>query len=247
MQTLPQELVDRIIDELAGLEYRRPMAWYSLISRAWVTRTQQYSFRFIVFNVDLEDLEKWQRKIEPDPAGVLRHVRVLNLDCITSLEGFEAHMHAFTRVKDLRISTCSFMLSPLVAEFFAPMASSLVELSIFDQETTSGAITSLLATLPQLKTFKAEMIKVMDDTDGADLTVRVPFFEGGNSALFYPHLDQQDPPGPPDWIPPSARFSDLKIDIMYLLHKAGLVNQWLSNSSTNLTSLAIYGNPVGKL
>ena len=238
--------MDRIIDELVHLEYYRPMAQYSLISRAWVTRTQQHSFRFLVFYINPEDLEEWQRKIEPDPAGVSRHVRVLTLDRITSLEGFEAHMHAFTRVEDLRIGTCSFMLSPLVAEFFAPMGSSLVELSIFDLETTSGAITSLLAALPQLKTLKAEMIKVTDDTDGADLTVRVPFFEGGNWALFYPHLDQQGPPGPPDWIPPSARFSDLKIDITYLLYKAGLVNRWFSNSSTNLTSLAIYGDPVGK-
>ena len=246
MQILPQELADRIIDELAHPKCHQAIAQYSLISRAWVTRAQRHHFEQIDFE-GMEELERWGRNIEPDPAGVSRHVRVLAFDGITSLEGFEAHMRAFTHIEDLRICSCSFMLSPPATEFFALMCSSLVELSISELETTSGAITSLLAALPQLKTFRAEMIKVMDDTDGADLTVRVPFFEGSNSALFYSHWDQQDPPGPPDWIPPSARFSDLKIDITYLLHKAGLVNQWLSNSSTNLTSLSIYGDPVGKL
>ena len=246
MQTLPQELVDRIIDELAHLKCHQAIAQYSLISRAWVTRTQWHHFEQIDFE-SLEELERWRRNIEPDPAGVSRHVRELVFAYITSLEAFEAHIRAFTRVEDLKFVDCSFALSPSVVDCFAPMGSSLVRLSIFDLETTSGAIASLLAALPGLKRFKADEVKIMDDTGGAGLTVRVPFFEGGNSALFYSHSDQRDPPGLPDWIPPSAQFCDLKIDTTYLLYKAGLVNQWLSNSSTNLKSLGIYGDLFGKL
>ena len=246
MQTFPQELVDKIIDELACFEYYRNMAQYSLISRTWVTRTQRYHFEQIVLK-DMEELEKWQRNIEPDPAGVSRHVRELSLTYITSLEAFEAHIRAFTRVEDLRIVGCSFVMSPSVAECFASMGSSLVQLWIFKLETTSSAITSLLAALQKLKSFNANEIKVMDDTSGANLTVRAPFFEEGDSAKFVAHLEQRAPPGPPDWIPPSARFRNLEIDITYLLCKAGLVNQWLSNSSTNLTCLLIYGDLFGKL
>ena len=245
MRTLPQELVDWIIDELADLNNYHAFGQHSLISRAWVTRTQRYCFERVNFE-GLEELEKWQRNIEPDPAGVSRHVRKLVLTRITSLEAFDAHIRAFTRVEVLTIVDCSFVLSPLVAKYFAPMGSSLVQLLIKELETTSGTIISLLATLPKLKNYVSNQVKVMDNTDRADLTVRVPFFKGGNSALFYSHFDQWDPPGPPGWIPPSARFSDLRICITYL-YKPGLFNQWLSNSSTNLTSLEIYGDLVGKL
>ena len=244
MQTLPQELVDKIIDELACFEYYRNMAQYSLISRIWVTRTQRHCFKQIDLE-GMEKLEKWQRNIEPDSAGVSRHVRELTLAHITSLEGFEAHIRAFTCVELLQIIGCSFVMSPLVAECFAPMGSSLARLWIFDVEATSGAITSLLAALPKLKRLNVGEIKTKDDTGGADLTVRVPFFEGGGSVKFNNcDLDQR---APPDWIPPSTRFGNLEIATVYLLHKGELVNQWLSNSSTNLTCLAIYGNLFGKL
>ena len=244
MRTFPQELVDRIIDELADLnDYQTcHIAPYSLISRAWVTHTQRHCFEHILFDGP-EELEKWRRKIEPDPAGVSRHARRLVLTDIATLETFETHIRAFTHVEEAEITECDFILSPSVVEYFTPMGSSLVELLIGEGETTSSIITSLLAALPKLKKFTALEVKVIDDADGANLTSRVPYFEGGNSGAFYSHADQI---GPPDWIPPSARFSKLQIDTIYFLHKAGLVNQWLSSSCTNLTSLAIHGDLSGK-
>jgi hypothetical protein len=127
------------------------------------------------------------------------------------------------------------------------MTSSLVKLPIGELEITSSVIAPLLAALPKLKEFAAKDAKVMGDADGADLIPRIPFFEGGNSVVFHAYVNQQCPQGPPNWIPPSAQFSDLEIDVTYLVHKLGLVNQWLSNSGTDPISLAIRGDPRSKL
>jgi len=237
MRTFPQELVDKVIDELADIDSDR-VAPYSFVSRAWVTRTQQHHFEWIYID-GWDELERWCRKIAPDPAGVSRHTHQLvltNLN-IRMLDGFEAHIRAFTRVEDLEITGCDSLLSLSVVECFAPMGSSLVELKISESPTTSHIITSLLAVLPQLKTFTAEDSKVIDDTGGTSVFIQVvPFFEGNNSLVLGSSWEQEDPPGPPDWIPPSARFGDLEIDVAYFLHKAMLVNQWLSSSCTTLTS-----------
>jgi hypothetical protein len=245
MRTFPQELVDKVIDELVELNGPWTIFPYSLISRAWVARTQQYCFKFIYLG-DSDDLQRWCRKITPDPAGVSRLAHKLVLEGIDTLEGFEPHIRAFTRVEDLSIQYSGLLLSPSVTECFAPMGSSVVRLWIGDLETTSRTITSLLVGLPQLRSLTTIYLKVTDDMGGTNLTPRIPFFESNNSAAFDPHDDQKDPPGPPDWIPPSARFGDLRIDITYFLHKAVLVNQWLSNSCTILASLAIRGDPDGE-
>ena len=65
------------------------------------------------------------------------------------MEAFKAHMR-------------DFILPPLVVECFAPMGSSLAQLSIHGLETTSDAITSLLAALPKLKRFTADKVGVME-------------------------------------------------------------------------------------
>ena len=247
MRTFFQELVDKVIDELAEpddyqINYIAP---YSLISRAWVARTQKHLFKLVYFDGP-EKLRKWCRKITPDPAGVSRYTYELDFANINTLEGSEVHIRAFTCVKRLDITECNFLLSPSVVEYFVPMGSSLIRLAISESETTSRTITSLLAGLPQLGTFTTVEFKVTDDTGGTNLISRIPFFESSFSMILHCHEDQQDPPGPPDWIPPFARFTNLDIDIVYFLHKAALVNQWLSGSCTTLVSLAIRGDVDGK-
>ena len=247
MRTFPQELVDKVIDELVELyDYNiRCIVPYSLISKAWVVRAQQHHFERVSF-VGSDKLRRWCRRITPNPAGVSRHTRLLVLSEIDTLEGFEAHIRAFTRVDEMTIMECTFLLSPSVADCFAPMGPSLTQLWICDSEATSRTIISLLAELSRLRSFTALGFKVTDDAGGTNLIFRIPFFEGNNSVELYSHEDQRDFPGPPDWIPPSARFGDLEIDITYFLHKAIIVNQWLSSSCTTLTSLTINGYPDGK-
>ena len=166
---------------------------------------------------------------------------------VDALEGFEAHLRALTRVEDVEITECNFLPSPSVVGCLAPMRSNLIRLEISDSsESTSRTITSLLAGLPQLRSFATEEFRVTGDTGGVNLTSRIPFFEGNNSAALYSYKDQQGLSGPPDWTPPSVRFGDLEINTTYILQKAVLVNQWLSESCTTLASLAIRGGTGGK-
>ena len=202
MQTLPQEIVDKIIDELVALDVWRTYydVPYLLISRAWVMRIQKYLFERIRFNGVTRDLEKWSRKIAPDPAGVSHHTRELAFANINTLEGFEAHTRAFTRLEYVKITLCNFLLSPShsIAECLAPTSSSLTRLMIHLAETTLRVITSLLIGLPQLKIFIAMCLKVTDTTDGTNLVPRIPFLEGNNSLVLRTEWEQTGPPGPPD-------------------------------------------------
>ena len=114
MRTFPQELADKVIDKLAGIDINRA-ALYSLVSRAWITRTQQHHFEWIHFD-GRDKLEKWCRKIAPDPASVSRHTHQLLFTSVNTLEGFEAHIRAFTRVEDMVIAGCDSLLSLSVVE-----------------------------------------------------------------------------------------------------------------------------------
>ena len=253
MQALPQELVDMIIDELANTEsLKRPdnlpnrhIVPFSLVSKAWVTRTQKHAFEFIIFDGPAE-LERWRESFEPDPAGVSRHARYLVFSNISTLGGTEAHIRAFTSVELMQIRAgCNFLLSPSVVECFAPMGN-LVELAIGASPTTSHIITSLLAAFPRLERFGIQDSTVRGDMDETDLLPRMPFFEGGNLLQVYSNPDQPNPPGALDWIPPSARFNSLSISAGFFPHEALLVNRWFSNSYAILTSLAILGDPYCK-
>ena len=271
MQTLPQELLDTVIDELANLEGlkklrglkkleglkklkslespdnrpTRRIASYSLVSSAWVPRTRKHAFEFISF-YGPEELKKWCKLIEPGPAGVSQHARYLVLSDINTLAGTETHIRAFTRVEWMQIRWCNFLLSPSVVECFTPMGS-LAELEIGRSPTTSRVITSILAALPRLERFAIQDSKTTGDTDGMNLPLpRIPFFEGGNSLEVYSNPGRPDPPGPLDWVPPSARFYHLGISARYFPHEAVPTNRWLSSSYTTLTSLLILGDPYCK-
>lgn len=243
MQGFPQEPVDEIIDNLAYLCHgsTNPIAAYSLVSKAWVTRTQKHAFESVQFT-HTKRLEKWCRKIDPDPAGISRHTRFLFFWDISTLDGAEMHIRAFTRVECMDIIWCSFLLSPSVAECFAPTGSSLVDLNIYRSPTTPHIISSVLTALPQLNDVAINDLEVTDDMDGPSLLPEIPFFESGKSFRLYSNPDEPNPPGP-DWIPPSARFNSLVIDTTYLLYKGALVNKWPYNSRATLESLRIVGAP----
>ena len=244
MQRLPQELLDKIIDELADLEdfRNRRFARYSLVSKAWVERTRKYWFEHVKFD-GLDALKDWRGRIAPDPAGVSCHTRALVFLNIHTVEGFEEHMRAFTRVEYMRIVLGSF-LSPSVADCLAPMGSSLTRLDFHLSKTTSHAITSLLAKLPHLKSLASRCFTVTDDTGGSNSVSRIPFFEGNNPTLL--RYFDCDEPRPPNWIPSSARFGGLEMITMYSPHIAVLLNQWFSSSCITLTSLVIDLNDVGE-
>ena len=237
MAPLPQELVDKIIDELACSHPRASpcCAPYSLISKVWVERAQKYHFSYVrIYGMDA--LEKWRRCIIPDPLRVSRHTRKLFLSKIDTIEGYEAHLHAFNGVEFLSIYFCGFLLSPSVVECFAQMGPSLVQLSI-DSPTTARTIATLLAVLPLLEIL-AIYPKVKDDACEIELACSIPFFKNSNSFRLLGY-----PPETLNWVPPDPQLSDLKINMGFFLTEAARLNQWLSASFVTLTSLDIDGFP----
>jgi len=78
---IPQDVVDLIVDQLS-LRADDQWEWHlkaaSLVSTAWVNRSQYHLFSTLGFHCKRELLELCSR-IKPDPCGVLRHVRVLTL------------------------------------------------------------------------------------------------------------------------------------------------------------------------
>lgn len=261
MRDFPQELVDQVIDELFVLvgrsnsypdsfkRFRGPSGYvhgishYSLVSRAWAGPAQKHHFS--ILHLDCPTiLEKWVACVPPDPNGVSRHVRKLVLDGFDplDLEDFGEHLHAFTRVECLTVDNCLGTLHhPFILEWFLAMGSSLVELRISDSPVTSQTITSLLSALPLLKSLEVFNFENPDDEDDENLSApsSILFFEGGNRFALRSDPGHRYPEGSLDWIPPSARFRQLEVDMTCSLNHPDLVNQWFVASCTMLTSLTI--------
>jgi len=228
-------LLDKVIDELACLDANT------------VSRTQHHIFKFLDLHSS-GSLEKWCKKIKPDPVGVSRHTRFLMLQEIKTLEKIEAHISAFILLERLEIYDCNFLLSS-VEEYFTPTASSLTNLTIHNSPTTLGVITSLIAALHQLKHLAVEYSKITNHADRPNPPPTIPFFQGSNSLrLQYIdfdedyEFDQHDF----DWIPDSAWFEELEIDPAHFMDMPALMNRLFSNSCTTLTTLAVVGNPQRK-
>jgi len=216
------------------------IAPYSAILKARVERTQPHVFNFIYLHGS-KNLEKWCKiKADRQPNRF-----ILMLHEIKTLAAIKTHIDDFIRMEKLEIYDCNFLLSP-VGEYFTRITPSLTDLTIKNSPTTLGVITSLIAALPQLKRLAVEDSKITDHTDRPSLLPTIPFFQGSNSLrLRYSEYDgEYDSDGHDlDWIPDSARFEELDIDLDCFVEMPALVNQWLSNSRTTLTTLAIVGNP----
>lgn len=236
---LPQELIEMIIDKLVDHELPSgPLAGisnYSTVSRQWVAGTQKHHFNSIYFESQA-DQDKWRTTINPDPSGVSRYVRMLSWFRVDTLEGFDRHIRAFTHVETAVLDVCGFIHSPSVVESFASMGSSLVELDIIGGSTTSGIIASLLAALPCLRQFRSLYLRIREDDDVIEYPLVIPFFEDPNSLDL--QLDGYLRPSL-SWVPPSARFRDLRINMPCILDESGCVNQWITSSAGTLESLSI--------
>jgi len=274
MCTIPQDILDMVIDQLAhqcefrlerlmgigtrippqeptdmptgqlvecGSPYRN-ISDFSTVSRQWLARTQKHHFKSIWFT-DEDDQEKWRATIEPNPSGVSRYVRELTWVNFGTLGDFDAHIRAFTRIEVLVFEGGRVLLSPSVVETCAPMGSSLVSLEVGGTPTTPKIFTSFLAALPRLRHLRAHRLDFFqDNNDETVFPPRIPFFENTNSLDLLLHADT---PGPLDWIPPSVRFHDLRIDMLCVIDEPGRVDEWIASSASSLKYLSISGDLEG--
>jgi len=232
-------VIDQLADPLQPFEEYTSISWYSTVSRQWLERTQKYHFESVLLR-GRSGLDKWRAAIEPDPDGVSRHVRRLTWIRINTLEGLDSHIRAFVCVEALAFEGCNLLLSPSVVESLAPMGSSLVKLTIGYASTTYSIVTSLLAVLPRLRHLQARFLEFPGDRDTIGPPPKIPFFEDADSLDL---LIEEDDDGSLDWIPASARFRDLRIDVASILNKSGRVKQWIASSARTLRFPSITQNP----
>ena len=249
MRGFPQELVDMVIDQLAefSVEFEPFLSFvdisdYSTVSRQWLTRTQKHHFEFIHFTGQ-DDLEKWGTAIKADPEGVSRHARQLLWANLCTLKGFDEHISAFTRVEEVELSDCEIFRSLPDVEPFMLMGSSLVKLEIDGGLARPRVMASLLAGLPNLRHL---LVHGLDIERGRDNTIQlpasIPFFEGSGT-LNLALVDYSQ--GNLDWIPPTPRFSHLRIEALCVHHHWARVSQWIASSAGVLRYLSIEFNPLG--
>ena len=112
---IPQELIDKIIDGIWDSDdspSHSVTKAASLISRAWVERSQHNLFRDIQFSFYDDHFVRWCDAISPGPDGVSRHVRSLTIRARgpdgwwidgASLERSLPYFDSFRNVRVLRV------------------------------------------------------------------------------------------------------------------------------------------------
>ena len=103
-------------------------------------------------------------------------------------------------------------------------------------ETTPYTMASLLAGLPHLRYLYACYLRVDPDNDAPALPSNIPFFE--STGTFDLRMVDYSPEKL-NWIPPTARFGDLRIDVCCIWSIPAVVNKWFASSGEDLERLTI--------
>ena len=134
---IPQELIDKIIDGVwnADSPTHTTTKAASLISRAWVERSQHHLFHDIKFSFFGPYFERWCDAVSPDPNGVSRHVQSLTIQARAdgrwveeeSLERGLPFFNSFRNVQVLRVHYWDIEHFPpeILTRCFTPFAGSV--------------------------------------------------------------------------------------------------------------------------
>lgn len=141
---IPHDIVNLIIDKLvleatntapATSRYgmvcpkllARDLRATSLVSTHWVNHSQHYLFSTIALHLDAH-VREWCSRIEPNPRGVSRHVRVLKLRGETLhsdiLEPALPHFTSFRNLQDLGLDHDQTNLGGVSLDHLVPIFSS---------------------------------------------------------------------------------------------------------------------------
>ena len=109
---IPQELIDKIIDKIWDADDFPSHATTkaaSLVSRAWVDRSQHYLFHNIRFSTFRHPFRRWCDAVSPGPNGVSRHVRSLTIQARDEdgrwigQEALERDLHFFDSFQNVQV------------------------------------------------------------------------------------------------------------------------------------------------
>ena len=245
MHNFPQEIVNLVIDMLAqvlgypedrGFELPDPISNYSTVCYQWVERTQYYHFKTLRLDGQL-DLEKWGAAIGKGPlkSRVSRHVEILFLKGIKTLQGFEEHFTAFTNVTEAIFSDCDIFFSLEDVLLLEPLGS-LLKLNILKSRFSPALLVKFLAFFPNLELLFVRNLLPHPYIDFEVSHPTIPFFEKAKDFTF--HSDYGYSSDTLGWIPPTARFSMLTIGASSVRDNPEAVHTWIVSSSETLKCLA---------
>jgi hypothetical protein len=153
MESFPQELIDKVIDNLPHSNLRS----CSLVGRRWQRRSQGRVFASVIFSSE-RDLTLWCVNIPQDPNGIPSYVRSVRFDCIYSW----CDPTLFGRVlKTFTSMTGLLMLNTAIPRprdapnsvSFGEFGRKIDSLMLLSPECTVATITVFVLSLPNLENF----------------------------------------------------------------------------------------------
>ena len=160
MPDLPQELIDKIIDEIAQQgTIIRTLRACSLVQKRWVGRSRRHLFSSISL-YRLDDFQNWIKIIPPSPNSLHHHVRNLSyrqgpamLGPKQLLDIYPNHFTSFTKLETLQIFNLSLRLfTPTsMRKAFGPVGGSVRTLLVKDVVLTLNSLLAFLIHFPRLQ------------------------------------------------------------------------------------------------
>ena len=149
---LPQEIIDKIVDEIAGVEFLHTprilaLQACSMVSSAWHHRSRKYLFQRVCFSNG--NFRKWCKKVRPGADGPSRHVTFIGLhydSTVDLIHTSPSHISSFTNLQILHINGIS-LLDKKDAVYLGGLGRTVRELRLQDGSTTMDLF------LPFLKRF----------------------------------------------------------------------------------------------
>ena len=169
----PQELVDRVVDNLDDPRHLRAC---SLVSSKWLERSRRRLFANVSLNT--WNFDRWQKKIPPGPNGISGYVRSLALRqarSIVSLEpetlmGIMDHLTSFRRLKTLILQDANFddlFDGPSLTECFGHFGHSVTSVYLCGVSTDTTTLLFFINLFPNLNylTISSPLLSIEEDEE----------------------------------------------------------------------------------
>jgi hypothetical protein len=160
MADLPQELIDKIIDEVAQCDSTHTLRACCLVRKRWVERSRRHLFNEISLYAT-DHFGGWIKFIPLGPNGPYHHVRSLTyrqgaavLGPKQLLDLYPGHFTSFTRLESLQIFNLSLRrFTPTsMKKVFGPVGHFMRKLVVKDVVLTLNSLLMFLVHFPRLET-----------------------------------------------------------------------------------------------
>lgn len=160
MPDLPQELIDKIIDEVSQCGSTHDLRACCLVQKRWVERSRRHLFKEVSLYTT-KHYKDWIKLIPFGPDGLYHHVRTLTYRQGTAVLGpkqlldlHPGHFTSFTRLESLQIFNLSLrrFTSTSMQKAFGPIGRSMRTLVVKDVVLTLNSLLMFLVHFPRLET-----------------------------------------------------------------------------------------------